>query len=94
MIECMNKLKNKQLFEGCSCLYEESSQWEKVKSLFHQIACLYESVMVISTIIFIMFWGFLPNFFFFFFLPQVKRCAIITNKHGIYELPHQLPNDL
>ena len=30
MIECMNKLKNKQLFEGCSCLYEESSQWEKL----------------------------------------------------------------
>ena len=26
--------------------------------------------------------------------PQVKRCAIITHKHGIYELPHELPNDL
>ena len=26
--------------------------------------------------------------------PQVKRCAIITYKHGIYELPHELPNDL
>ena len=25
---------------------------------------------------------------------QVKRCAIITYKHGIYELPHELPNDL
>ena len=29
-----------------------------------------------------------------FFSPQVKRCAIITYKHGIYELPHELPNDL
>ena len=29
-----------------------------------------------------------------FLLPQVKRCAIITYKHGIYELPHELPNDL
>ena len=25
--------------------------------------------------------------------PQVKRCAIITYKHDIYELPHDLPND-
>ena len=26
--------------------------------------------------------------------PQVKRSAIISNKHGIYELPHELLNDL
>ena len=26
--------------------------------------------------------------------PQVKRIVIISNKHGIYELPHELPNDL
>ena len=26
--------------------------------------------------------------------PQVKRWAIITFEHGIYELPHELPNDL
>ena len=26
--------------------------------------------------------------------PQVKPCAIITYKHGIYKLPHKLPNDL
>ena len=26
--------------------------------------------------------------------PQVKRCAIISYQHGIYELPHDLPNDL
>ena len=25
--------------------------------------------------------------------PQVKRCMIITYKHGTYELPHELPND-
>ena len=29
-----------------------------------------------------------------FLSPQVKRCAIITYEHGIYELPHELPNDL
>ena len=33
-------------------------------------------------------------FYQLFLLPQVKRCAIITYKHGIYELPHELPNDL
>ena len=26
--------------------------------------------------------------------PQVKPTVIIRNKHGIYELPHELPNDL
>ena len=26
--------------------------------------------------------------------PQVKRWAIVTYKHGIYELLHELPNDL
>ena len=29
-----------------------------------------------------------------FLSPQVKRWSIITYKHGIYELPHELPNDL
>ena len=29
-----------------------------------------------------------------FLSPQVKLWAIITYKHGIYDLPHELPNDL
>ena len=29
-----------------------------------------------------------------FLSPEVKRCAIITYKHGIYKLSHELPNDL
>ena len=29
-----------------------------------------------------------------FFSSQVKRSVIISNKHGIYELPNELPNDL
>ena len=29
-----------------------------------------------------------------FFSPQIKRSVIISNKYGIYELPHDLPNDL
>ena len=33
-------------------------------------------------------------FYQIFLLPQVKRWAIITYKHGIYELPQGLPNNL
>ena len=33
-------------------------------------------------------------FYQIFLSPQVKRCMIIMNKHDIYELPHDLPNDL
>ena len=33
-------------------------------------------------------------FYQIFLSPQVKRCAIITYKPGIYELPLELPNDL
>ena len=29
-----------------------------------------------------------------FFSPEVKGRLIISKKHGIYELPHELPNDL
>ena len=33
-------------------------------------------------------------FYQIFLLPQVERCAIITYKHGTYELPHELLNNL
>ena len=33
-------------------------------------------------------------FFQIFISPQVKQCAIITYKHGIYELPHELQSNL
>ena len=29
-----------------------------------------------------------------FLSPQVKQWVVITYKHGIYELPHELPNVL
>ena len=48
---------------------------------------------ILQTILDIMFWDFLI-FYQIFFSPQVKRSVIISNKHGIYELPHELPNDL
>ena len=33
-------------------------------------------------------------FYQLFLSPQVKQQVIITYKRGIYELPHELPNDL
>ena len=33
-------------------------------------------------------------FYQIFLSPQVKRCAIIAYKDGIYKLVHELPNDL
>ena len=33
-------------------------------------------------------------FYQIFLSPQGKRCAIIRYKHGICELPHEIPNDL
>ena len=33
-------------------------------------------------------------FFQIFFSLQVKGSVILRNKHGIYELRHELPNDL
>ena len=33
-------------------------------------------------------------FYQIFFSPQVKRSPIISNKQGIYELPHELKNDI
>ena len=33
-------------------------------------------------------------FYQIFLLLQEKRCAIITYKHGMFEFPHELLNDL
>ena len=46
-----------------------------------------------STILVIIFWDILM-FDKIFVSPQVKWMVIISNKHGIYELPYELPNDL
>ena len=47
----------------------------------------------LTTITFIIFWDFLILYQ-IFLSPQVKQCAVITYKHVLYELPHELPNDL
>ena len=51
------------------------------------------SVSYVSTIMVLIFWDFLM-FDQIFFSPQIKRSVIIGNKHGLYELPHELQNDL
>ena len=48
---------------------------------------------ILQAIIFVIIWNSLM-FRQILLWPQVKRCAIMTYKHGIYELPHELPNDL
>ena len=41
----------------------------------------------------IILWDFLMPYQ-FFLSPQVKRSAIISNKQGVYELSHELPNEI
>ena len=45
------------------------------------------------TIILIILWDSLI-FYQILLSPKMKRCTIITYRHGIYELPHELPKDL
>ena len=45
-----------------------------------------------SAITDIIVWDFL-KLYHIFFSPQVKRSLIVSNKHNIYELPRELPND-
>ena len=49
------------------------------------------AVQILATIMEIMFWDFLILYQ-IFISPQVKRSAIISNKQGVYELPHELLN--
>ena len=69
--------------------------------LFPKFTLLPELLLTINIIIpsylaaisFIILWDFLM-FHQIFLSPPVKRWAIITHKHGIYELPHELSNNL
>ena len=45
-----------------------------------------------ATILVILFRDFVM-FYQVFLSPQVKQCVIISNKHGVYELLHELPHD-
>ena len=60
---------------------------------YHSFSKCFHSGKPIITISVIIFLDFLM-FYQTFFSPQVKRIVIISNKHGMCELPHELPNDL
>ena len=54
---------------------------------------LFKVATIYGKILAIIFWEILM-FDKILVLPKVKRTVIISNKHGIYELPHEFPNDL
>ena len=75
-------------------LYNSTNQYARQKTLIDVLgASLLLLELSCYTISFIIFLDF-SMFYQIFLSPQVKRCAIITYKHGIYELPHELQNDL
>ena len=53
----------------------------------------FKSVNILTAISFIIFCDF-SMFYQIFLSPQVKQWKIITYKHGIYLLPHELLSDL
>ena len=56
-----------------------------------KITMLKKHETAVAAISFIIFWDF-TMFYQISLSPKLKRCAIITYKHGIYVLPHELPN--
>ena len=48
---------------------------------------------ILQTTMDIIFWEFFLLYQ-IFFSPQVQKSLISSNKHGIYELPDELPKDL
>ena len=77
-----------KIFEFLSWLFGHvgKSAWLEIKvniKIYYVTTCNYfYNILRVSEA--------LPNFP----SPKVKRYAIITYKHGIYELPHELPDDL
>ena len=54
---------------------------------------MFSDLAIIATIMEIILWDFFM-FYRIFFSLQVKRSTIISNKQGVYELVHELLNDL
>ena len=77
----------------------EEFNCNKAKSLYHVYKANANASFngtvnrIITTILAIMFWDFLM-FYQIFLPPQVKQITIISEKHGIYELPHVFSHNL
>ena len=57
------------------------------------LLCAYDHSIEIYAIVSKIFWDLLM-FYQIFLSPQVNQCAIVTCKLSIYELPHELPNNI
>ena len=90
--EDLGKLKWVVLFTICQIYY---TLYPKVpyKVLSTSIINLCDLFLSEYTILAIIFSDFL-TFYQTFLSSQVKQIVIISNKHGVYELPHEFPNDL
>ena len=66
-------------------LVSSNQGYLKIESLI----LLYSKIVTINCIIFSDFLMFCQTFL----SPQVKRCAIITYKHDIFNFPRDLPNN-
>ena len=66
--------------------------FKSTKKYSFQIKFIVNLPYSISVITDIIVWDFL-KLYHIFFSPQVKRSLIFSNKHNIYELPRELPND-
>ena len=70
------------------------ARYNSIRSFLQSpLTLIWKFITWIPIIIFTILLEFLM-FYQIFLSPQVKRCAIITYKHRIYELPHEFPNKL
>ena len=65
---------------------------QQLELLYKTLKMLLKQKKILKTIMFIIFSEFLM-FEYIFLSLQVKRSVISSNKHDIYQLPHELPND-
>ena len=84
-----NLVKNQKVFKYYVHDCRTNTHWKVGNSL----SCPGRTDSTYNHFIFIIFWEFLMLYQ-IFLSPKVKRCIIITYKNGIYELHHELPNEL
>ena len=82
--------KNSMVIFTSSVFNRKYSFWEKLVQKIKIVSLCWN---LVSKMISIIFWDFL-KFYQIFLSLQVKWYAIITYKTSIYQLPHELPNDL
>ena len=87
--------KGSNITNSCGKKYSKTKLWKNT-ILNGNIAATYiehKRKNTGTTIVVIIFLDFFM-FYQIFLSPQVKQIVIISNKHGTYELPHELQNSL